>query len=90
MSVLTHFQILWGYKIAGLISTKYESFLTKLGVDVAPLVEEDAAMAAKKKPSREHLVDALIAATVSRYEGVVWTKDTDFLQFLPRENVIVI
>ncbi len=87
VSVLTHFQILWGYRKAGFASTRYESFLTKLGVDVAPLVEEDAGLAARKKPSRGNLVDALIAATASRYEAVVWTKDKDFLRFLPKEKV---
>ena len=90
VSVLTHFEILWGYRKAGLLATRYEAFLTKLGIDIAPLLQEDAVQAASWKPSREKLVDALIAATASRYEATVWTKDSDFLQFLPKERVTII
>lgn len=90
VSVLTHFQILWGYKTAGLATTRYDGFLAKLGVDIASLIEEDALLAARKKPNREDLVDALIAATATRYEAVIWTKDEDFLKFLPRERVTLV
>lgn len=90
VSVLTHFEILWGYRKAELASTRYEAFLANLGVDVVPLVEEDAATAAKKKPGKQKLIDALIAATASRYEASVWTKDADFQLFLPRERVTIV
>lgn len=90
VSVLTHFQILWGYRRAGLVVTRYETFLNKLGIDIASLVEEDAVFAANRKPSREDLVDALISATVKRYEAIIWTMDKDFLRFLPKEKVKVL
>jgi len=90
ISTLTHFQILWGYRRASLPTTRYEAFLKKLGVEVAPLVAEDAALAAQRKPRREDLVDALISATANRYGAIVWTKDEDFLQFLPKEKVNLI
>lgn len=90
VSVLTHFEILWGYRKAGLLATRYEAFLTKLGIDIAPFLQEDAVLAANWKPNKEKLVDALIAATASRYEATVWTKDSDFLQFLPKERVTII
>jgi predicted nucleic acid-binding protein len=89
LSVLTHFEILWGYWKARLSTARYEVFLSKLNIDVAPLLQEDAVFAAGKKPPREKLVDALVAATVSRYDASIWTKDTDFLQFLPQEKVII-
>jgi predicted nucleic acid-binding protein len=89
VSALTHFEILWGYRKAGLATERYEAFLSKLGIDVAPLLEEDAVFAANKKPGREKLVDALIAATVSRYDSLIWTRDTDYLRFLPKEKVII-
>jgi predicted nucleic acid-binding protein len=53
-------------------------------------VEEDAAAAARKKPGKQKLVGALIAATASRYEASVWTKDADFQLFLPRERVTIV
>jgi predicted nucleic acid-binding protein len=62
----------------------------KLEIDVAPLLEEDAVLAADKRPDREELVDALIAATVSRYDSLIWTRDTDYLRFLPKEKVVII
>jgi predicted nucleic acid-binding protein len=90
ISVLTHFEVLWGYRKANLVSSHYEEFLEKLRVDVAPLLEEDAAFAAGKKPGKEKLVDALIAATVTRYDAFLWTKDRDFNQFLPEEKVTIL
>jgi predicted nucleic acid-binding protein len=89
VSVLTYAQIRWGYQTAGLPTVKYDSFLSRLRIDIAPLVQEDAAFAARKKPKRDDLVNALIAATVIRYEAVIWTKDRDFLEFLPKEKVSV-
>lgn len=90
ISVLTHFEILWGYRTANLASSHYEEFLGRLGVDVVPLLEEDAAFAAGKKPGKGKLVDALIAATVTRYDALLWTKDHDFEQFLPEERVTIL
>jgi predicted nucleic acid-binding protein len=90
VSALTHFEILWGYRKAGLATERYEAFLSKLDIGVAPLLEEDAVFAANKKPGREKLVDALIAATVSRYDSLIWTRDTDYLRFLPKEKVVII
>jgi predicted nucleic acid-binding protein len=87
VSALTHFQILWGYSIAKLSPSRYEAFLEKFGVEVAPFVEEDATLAAWKRPSRINIIDALIAATVSRYQAIIWTKDSDFLDLLPRKLV---
>jgi predicted nucleic acid-binding protein len=90
VSVLTHFQVLWGYGKAGLAATRYRDFLAKLSVNVAPLVEEDAAVGAQRKPTRENVVDALISATVSRYGATIWTKDKDFLRYMPKEKVKVV
>jgi predicted nucleic acid-binding protein len=90
VSALTHYEILWGYRKIGLSTARYEAFLSSLEIEVAPLVQEDAVVAANKKPSREKLVDALIAATVSRYDASVWTWGIDFLHFLPKEKVIIL
>jgi predicted nucleic acid-binding protein len=90
ISVLTHFELLWGYRKANLASSHYENFLEKLGVDVVPLLEEDVMFAADRKPRKEKLVDALIAATVSRYDAIVWTRDRDFHHFLPQEKVTIL
>jgi predicted nucleic acid-binding protein len=69
VSVLTHFEILWGCSRAELSTASYETFLSKLDIDVTPLTQEDAVLAASKKPGKEKLVDALVAATVSRYDA---------------------
>ena len=53
-------------------------------------MEEDAVFAAKKKPGKGKLVDALIVATVIRYDAFVWTKDADFTQFLLKEKITVL
>lgn len=90
ISVLTHFEILWGYKKAALSTSKYESFLSRLDIAIAELQHEDAVMAAEWSPSRENVVDALIAGTVTRYNASIWTKDTGFLQFLPKEKVVIV
>jgi len=90
ISALTHFEVLWGYRTANLVSSHYEDFLDRLHVEVAPLLEEDAVLAASKKPAKGKLVDALIAATVARYDANVWTKDRDFTQFLPEEKITIL
>jgi len=90
ISVLTHFEVLWGYRMANLSSSHYDDFLKKLHVEVASLAEEDAQLAAGKKPGKGKLVDALMAATVTRYDAIVWTKDHDFDQFLPEGRVTIL
>ena len=90
ISVLTDFEVLWGYRMANLDSSNYDDFLEKLHVEVASLVEEDAQLAAGKRPGKGKLVDALIAATVTRYDAIIWTKDHDFEQFLPEDKVTIL
>lgn len=90
LSVLTHFEILWGYRKARLSTAMYESFLSRLEIEVAALLQEDAVTAANRNLGRQNLVDALIAATVSRYDASIWTKDADFLRFLPKEKVVIV
>ena len=46
----------------------------------------DSEEAARMKPKKD-LTDALIAAMVKRHEAYVWTKDADFLKFLPKDSV---
>lgn len=87
ISVLTHFQILWGYTLANRSSEKYDGFIKRIGIEVIPLTKLDSEEASRMKPSKKDLVDALIAATVKRYEAVLWTKDSDFLKFLPRNDI---
>jgi len=90
ISVLTHFELLWGYRMANLGSAHYDDFLKRLHIEIASLLEEDAQLAADKKPGKGKLVDALVAATVTRYDSIIWTKDHDFDQFLPKEKVIIL
>ena len=87
ISVLTHFQILWGYTLANRSSEKYDGFIKRIGIEVIPLTKLDSEKTSRMKPSKKDLVDALIAATVKRYEAVLWTKDSDFLKFLPRNDI---
>jgi len=90
ISVLTHFQILWGYTLANRSEEKYDAFIKSIGIEVIPLTKSDSEEASRMKPSKKDLVDALIAATVERYEAVLWTKDSDFLKFLPRDSIRLI
>lgn len=90
VSVLTHFELLWGYRKANLSSRRYDEFLKTLGIGIVPLLEEDALFASDKKPGRTKLLNALVAATVARYEAVLWTRDHDFAQFLPEENITLV
>ncbi len=87
VSVLSHFQILWGYHLANLSPRRYEHFLGKLSIDIASVLKEDAELAAEKRPRRRDLVDALISSAVMRYEGSIWTRDADFFRFLPKEKI---
>jgi len=87
VSALTHFQILWGYALAHRSSEKYFEFIKRIGIEVVPLTKLDSEEASRMKPSKKDLLDALIAATAKRYEATIWTKDSDFLKFLPKDNV---
>lgn len=90
ISMLTHFQILWGYTLANKSSEKYDVFIKTIGIETVPLTKLDSEEASRMKPSKKDLVDALIAAMVKRYQGILWTKDYDFLKFLPRNNIRLI
>ena len=90
ISSISHFQILWGYTVARMSATNYENFLEVAGVGIAPIIKADAEEAAKMKPSKADLLDALIASTAKRYGAVVWTADKDFLKFLPKSKVRVV
>ena len=87
ISAISHFQILRGYIIAKMSNENYHEFLEMAGVGVAPLIKADAEEAAKMKPSRADLLDALIASSAKRYGASVWTCDEDFLKFLPKSKV---
>lgn len=87
VSVITHFQLMWGYFTANRSPEKYENLLAKLRVDVAPLTKLDAEEAAKLKPSKGDLLDALISASARRNDATVWATDKDFLKFLPKSKV---
>lgn len=87
ISALTHFQLLWGYSIAKRSPERYENFLVKTRTEIASLTKLDAEEAARMKPIRNDLLDALIASCVKRYDGNIWTRDRDFFKFLPRSKV---
>lgn len=87
LSVITHFQLMWGYSIARRSPEKYGAFLRRARVEIAPLTKADAEEAAQMKPSKADLLDALIAACVKRYDAAVWTADRDFIKFLSKEKV---
>jgi predicted nucleic acid-binding protein len=71
-------------------ATNYHKFLEIAGVGIAPIIKADAEEAAKMKPGKTDLLDALIASSAKRYGAVVWTGDKDFLKFLPKSKVRVI
>lgn len=87
LSAITHFQLMWGYSIAHKSPEKYSAFLRRARVEIAPLTRADAEEAAKLKPGKADLLDALIAASVKRLDATVWTADKDFFKFLSREKV---
>ena len=89
LSAISHFQILWGYTTAKMSSTNYDRFLEVAGVEIAPLIKADAEDAAKMRPSKADLLDALIASSAKRYGATVWTGDKDFLKFLKKSKVRV-
>jgi len=87
LSAITHFQVLWGYFSAGLSAARYERLLEVTEMAVSPLTKSDAEEAARMKPKKDNLLDALIAASVKRYDAAIWTGDNDFFRFLPRSSV---
>ncbi len=87
LSVITHFQVLWGYFSAGLSSGRYERLLEVTEIGISPLTKLDAEEAARMKPKNSDLLDALIAASVKRSNASIWTSDRDFLKFLPKASV---
>ena len=90
LSVITHFQVMWGYRSAGLSSEKYERLLEVGEIEVSPLTRVDAEAAAEMKPKKSDLLDALIAASVQRHDASIWTRDRDFLNLLPKTRVRLI
>jgi len=78
---------MWGYLTAGIPPDRYAAFLNKIQIEVIPLTKTDAENAANLKPSKTDLLDALIAASAKRYNATVWTRDKDFLKFLPQNKV---
>ena len=87
LSVVTHFQLMWGYLSAGLPSQRYERLLEVIEIAISPVTKLDVEEAARMKPQRSDLLDALIAASVKRHDASVWTSDRDFLKFLPKGRV---
>ncbi len=66
---------------------KYQAFLKRTGIEIATLTKTDAEEAARHKPSRKDLLDALIAASAQRHDATVWTTDSDFYKFLSKDRV---
>ncbi len=87
VSSISHFQIKWGYSIAARTSENYDEFLRSIHVEITPVTKTDAEEAARMKPSPVHILGALIASTVKKYNAKLWTFDRDFLRFLPKLNV---
>jgi predicted nucleic acid-binding protein len=87
LSVITHFQVMWGYRSAGLSSEKYERLLEVGEIEISALTKTDVEAAAEMKPKKSDLLDALIAASVQRYDASIWTGDRDFLSLLPKNRV---
>jgi predicted nucleic acid-binding protein len=87
LSVITHFQVMWGYRSAGLSSEKYERLLEVGEIEISALTRTDVEAAAEMKPKKSDLLDALIAASVQRHDASIWTGDRDFLSMLPKNRV---
>ncbi|MDA4112918.1 MAG: PIN domain-containing protein [Thaumarchaeota archaeon] len=87
VSAISHFQLLWGYRTAGMSAERYERFLDGTAAEIVPLTRLDADFASELKPTKADLLDALIAGSVRRYDASIWTRDSDFLKFLPKAKV---
>lgn len=90
ISVISHFEVLWGYALAGMDHRNYGNFLAEFKVEVIPLVKTDAESAARASPSKRLVMDALVASSVSRLDGMILTRDEDFLKFVPKDRVRLI
>ncbi|KXB01703.1 hypothetical protein AKJ41_00685 [candidate division MSBL1 archaeon SCGC-AAA259O05] len=90
VSAITHFEILWGYSISDKKPTSYKNFLRTAGVRVESILQSDAETSAEWKPSEKDIRDSLIAASVKRRGASIWTRDDDFLNFLPEDRVKII
>lgn len=87
VSVITHFELTWGYLIAGRSSEKYEAFLNMTRIDVVALSKTDAEEAASARPDKRDVLDSLVAASAKRLDAIVWTVDRDFLKYLTKSKV---
>ena len=87
LSVITHFQILWGYFLSGLSPARYTRLLEVAEIGISPLTRPDAEEVARMTARKSDLLDALIAASVSRSDASIWTSDRDFLKFIPKSRV---
>ncbi len=87
LSVITHFQILWGYFLSGLSPARYARLLELADIGISALTRLDAEEAARMTPRKSDLLDALIAASVKRSDASIWTSDRDFLNFIPKSRV---
>jgi predicted nucleic acid-binding protein len=87
VSIISHFQILWGYHLVGKSAEKYEEFLKSASIEIPSMTKTDVEEAAGMKPSKSDLLDALIASNAKKYDGIVWSLDKDFLKFLPKSKV---
>ena len=90
ISVITHFEILWGYALANREPIKYEKFLRATRAEIIPLFQTYAELSARWRPEPADIRDALIAAGVKRHGAIIWTRDPDFLKFLAKEQVRLI
>ncbi len=75
ISSISHFQIEWGYSKAKKSSEQYKRFLRDFGVEIIPLTKLDAEEAAAMDPTERDILDALIASTVKRHDGILWSED---------------
>lgn len=90
ISVVTHFEILWGYHLARLPPKNYEGFLNDLNIQVVPLLKSDVEAAASLKPSKKDILDALIASCVLRLDAKLITfNEDDFKKFLKPRQILV-
>jgi len=89
ISSISHFQIEWGYSVVGRSPQRYNEFLKGFKIEIVPLTKLDAEEAANMKPDEGDILDALIASSTKRHDGIMWTGDRDFLKFLPKSKVQV-
>lgn len=89
ISVITHFELLWGYRTAEMSDENYKEFLRDFNVEVVPLLKADVEKAASLKPVKKDLLDALIASAVIRLKaGLMTFNEGDFKKFLKKDQII--